>query len=179
MGARTIRKKITEKLPQYLTDFPPLPAAPSPHPSASLRAECTKPVDWAAVDASLTVDRSVAEVDWCVLRAGRRRGAAARCYMHMLHACDVGLQPSMRAWCRGLSDAHGCRCVPGTKAGLAATKEFCQSRLKLFADKRNDPNACQHVTHGCSLERLRLRPRCLQLQPRERVAAVSPVRSRR
>ena len=31
MGARTIRKKITEKLPQYLTDFPPLPAAPSPH----------------------------------------------------------------------------------------------------------------------------------------------------
>ena len=35
----TIRKKITERLPEYLTDFPPLPAAPSPHPSASLRAD--------------------------------------------------------------------------------------------------------------------------------------------
>ena len=77
VGARTIRKKITERLPQYLTDFPPLPAATSPHPSTSLRAECTKPVDWAAVDASLTVDRSVAEVDWCV-HSARVAGAAAR-----------------------------------------------------------------------------------------------------
>ena len=100
VGARTIRKKITERLPEYLTDFPPLPAAPAPHPSASLRAECAKPVDWAAVDASLTVDRSVAEVDWC---------------------------------------------VPGAKAGLAATQEFCASRLRLFAEKRNDPNV-----HACS-----------------------------
>ena len=100
VGARTIRKKITERLPEYLTDFPPLPAAPAPHPSASLRAECAKPVDWAAVDASLTVDRSVAEVDWC---------------------------------------------VPGAKAGLAATEEFCASRLRLFAEKRNDPNV-----HACS-----------------------------
>ena len=36
-------------------------------------------------------------------------------------------------------------CVPGAKAGLAATEEFCASRLRLFAEKRNDPNV-----HACS-----------------------------
>ena len=46
------------------TRLPKLGAAPAEHPSASLREEC-KPVDWKAVRASLTVDRSVGEVDWC------------------------------------------------------------------------------------------------------------------
>ena len=95
VGARTIRKKITDKLPAYLTEFPKLAAAPKPHPCASLRKECEKPTDWKAVDASLTVDRSVPEVEWC---------------------------------------------VPGTAAGLEAARAFCEARLKLFADKRNDPN---------------------------------------
>ena len=53
VGARTIRKKITEKLPAYLTELPKLGAAPAEHPSASLREEC-KPVDWKAVRASLS-----------------------------------------------------------------------------------------------------------------------------
>jgi len=116
VGARTIRKKITEKLPQYLTDFPPLPAAPSPHPSASLRAECAKPVDWAAIDASLTVDRSVAEVDWCVHRVGRRGGAAARCYMHMhMHA----------TWVCSLACMHG-----AAASATRTTAGACRARRR-------------------------------------------------
>ena len=31
-------------------------------------------------------------------------------------------------------------CVPGTAAGLRAVESFCDERLKIFADKRNDPN---------------------------------------
>ena len=110
VGARTIRKKITEKLPTYLTEFPKLEAAavaaassstaadgaPS-HPSATLRKECAEPTDWAAVHASLTVDRTVPPVDWC---------------------------------------------TPGTAAALAACRAFCEGgRLKIFDEKRNDPNS--------------------------------------
>ena len=97
----------------------------------------------------------------------------------MLDACHVGLQPGMHGRCRSLRDAHDCRCVPGTKAGLVATKEFCTSRLKLFADKRNDPNARQHVTYSCSLGAYGCSLRCVRLQPESCGVAVSPVRSRR
>ena len=100
VGARTIRKKITEKLPAYLTDFPPLGAAPSEHPSASLRAECAKPVDWAAVDKSLTVDRSVPEVDWCVPRP---RGGG--CHVGLQPAC-TGLQPARNACMEVAASLH-------------------------------------------------------------------------
>ena len=31
-------------------------------------------------------------------------------------------------------------CAPGYRAGMAKAREFCAARLKLFADKRNDPN---------------------------------------
>jgi len=96
VGARTIRKKITERLPEYLTEFPPLTRAARDHPSKSLRAECATVVKWSEVRASLTVDQSVREVDWI---------------------------------------------TPGAKAAHAALRAFCEDgRLKLFADKRNDPN---------------------------------------
>ena len=65
------------------------------HPCASLLAECAPPTDWAAVDAGLTIDRSVAEVGWL---------------------------------------------TPGPTAAKQAVTAFCDSRLALFADKRNDPN---------------------------------------
>jgi len=52
-------------------------------------------VDWEATFASLTIDRSVQEVDWC---------------------------------------------TPGTAAGLREIDKFCEQRLRIFADKRNDPN---------------------------------------
>ena len=51
-------------------------------------------MDWAAAEAGLEVDRSVAEVQWA---------------------------------------------QPGTAAGLRQLADFCAGRLKLFADKRNDP----------------------------------------
>ena len=115
VGARTIRKKITEKLPTWLTEIPTLDAlptdafqsasapsagsasaaAPLRHTSASLLKVCAEPTDWDAVRASLTVDQSVGEIDWC---------------------------------------------EPGYKAGMAMANDFIAKRLKLFADKRNDPN---------------------------------------
>ena len=105
VGARTIRKKITEKLPTWLTDIPPLEALPADdlpekattlrHSSASLLAACSAPTDWDGVRASLRIDRSVPEIDWC---------------------------------------------KPGYSAGMANARAFCDARLKLFADQRNDPN---------------------------------------
>ncbi|KAF0301036.1 Deoxyribodipyrimidine photo-lyase [Amphibalanus amphitrite] len=87
-GARTIRRKIMDRLPEYLTEFPAV--VRHPHPAQ----QAVKPVDWAAAEASLQVDRSVTEVQW------------AR---------------------------------PGTAAALSQLSEFCSGRLRLFADKRNDP----------------------------------------
>ncbi|KAJ9593744.1 hypothetical protein L9F63_014717 [Diploptera punctata] len=89
-AARTIRNKINSKLPEFLTQFPPV--VKHPH-SASFKAE---EVDWSRAEASLEVDRSVKPVTWA---------------------------------------------TPGTKAGLTVLQTFCNSRLKLFASKRNDPTA--------------------------------------
>jgi len=64
VGARTIRKKITEKLPKWLVDIPPV--QPLPREAAPSIIACTsKPIDWAAVRSSVVVDRAVKEVDWC------------------------------------------------------------------------------------------------------------------
>ncbi|XP_063162331.1 deoxyribodipyrimidine photo-lyase-like [Candoia aspera] len=57
-GARTIRRKIHDRLAEFLTELPPVIKHPFP---AGLQAE---PVDWDACYASLQVDRSVKEVDW-------------------------------------------------------------------------------------------------------------------
>ncbi|XP_032781741.2 deoxyribodipyrimidine photo-lyase isoform X1 [Daphnia magna] len=89
IGARTIRKKIHDKLDEFLTDFPAV--VTHPHPSQTK----AKPVDWKAANAYLEVDRTVEEVDWI---------------------------------------------TPGTKSGLLELSNFCQKRLRLFGEKRNDPN---------------------------------------
>ena len=64
------------------------------HPSASLLAEVSAPTDWKALRASLTIDRTVAEVDWI---------------------------------------------APGQAAAHRAVAAFCATRLRLFSEKRNDP----------------------------------------
>ncbi|XP_044525951.1 deoxyribodipyrimidine photo-lyase [Gracilinanus agilis] len=57
-GARTIRHKIHDRLPHFLTEFPPIICHPYP---SNIQAE---PVDWNACRAGLQVDRSVKEVSW-------------------------------------------------------------------------------------------------------------------
>ncbi|VDI14359.1 deoxyribodipyrimidine photo-lyase [Mytilus galloprovincialis] len=57
-GARTIRNKIHNQLSGYLTEFPPVcvhPFTPKEKPQN---------VDWAKIESSLTVDRTVGPVDW-------------------------------------------------------------------------------------------------------------------
>jgi len=98
VGARTIRKKITERLPEWLVEMPRFDAVDSSTigtPPASLADATRAKVDWPAVHSALKVDRSVGEVDWC---------------------------------------------VPGSAAAHAAVGTFCAERLRIFADKRNDPN---------------------------------------
>lgn len=94
VGARTIRKKITDKLPEYLTELPKF-VSPANSPAASITKITGTKVDWVAVKAGLSVDRTVREVEWC---------------------------------------------TPGSAAALKAVEEFCSERLKIFAEKRNDPN---------------------------------------
>ena len=97
VGARTLRTKITNRLPEWLVEIPPFAALGASFAKAppSLAKATASPIDWPAVRAALEVDRSVAEIDWC---------------------------------------------VPGTAAAHVAVADFCTSRLKLFAEKRNDPN---------------------------------------
>ncbi|KAF7661351.1 hypothetical protein LDENG_00263570 [Lucifuga dentata] len=57
-SARTIRGKITNLLPEFLTDFPLV----EKHPFAATRT--AKPVDWAQTLDSLQIDRTVGDVDW-------------------------------------------------------------------------------------------------------------------
>ncbi|XP_043990568.1 CPD photolyase [Gambusia affinis] len=57
-SARTIRGKITNLLPEFLTDFPPV----EKHQQTATRT--AKPVDWEETLASLDVDRTVGEPQW-------------------------------------------------------------------------------------------------------------------
>nr|XP_055058961.1 CPD photolyase [Misgurnus anguillicaudatus] len=57
-GARTIRGKITNLLPEFLTEIPPVDT----HPYVA--SHTAEPVDWEKELSSLEVDRSVGEVDW-------------------------------------------------------------------------------------------------------------------
>ncbi|XP_051873274.1 CPD photolyase isoform X2 [Pristis pectinata] len=65
-SARTIRGKIHDKLPQFLTDFPPVIQHPYTSPQK------VQIIDWDAAYASLQVDRTVLEVDWA--KAGTTAG---------------------------------------------------------------------------------------------------------
>ncbi|XP_028986920.1 CPD photolyase isoform X2 [Betta splendens] len=67
-AARTIRGKITNLLPEFLTGFPLV----EKHPHTAIRT--AKPVDWDKTLASLNVDRSVGETAWA--SAGTRAGMA-------------------------------------------------------------------------------------------------------
>uniref|UniRef100_A0A667YP38 Deoxyribodipyrimidine photo-lyase n=1 Tax=Myripristis murdjan TaxID=586833 RepID=A0A667YP38_9TELE len=67
-SARTIRGKITNLLPEFLTDFPPVVK----HPCTATRT--AKPVDWTKTLASLQVDKTVGEVSWAT--PGTRAGMA-------------------------------------------------------------------------------------------------------
>lgn len=68
-SARTIRSKIQTKLQEYLVDIGPL----SSNAAGSL--EGCEPIDWTGALDSLTIDRTVKEVDW--IRPGYEAGWAA------------------------------------------------------------------------------------------------------
>lgn len=59
-GARTIRPKITNKIPEYLTDIPEVGM------NDPMALEGCDPIDWDAALASLEIDRTIEEVDWIV-----------------------------------------------------------------------------------------------------------------
>uniref|UniRef100_A0A0P4WEL0 Deoxyribodipyrimidine photo-lyase n=1 Tax=Scylla olivacea TaxID=85551 RepID=A0A0P4WEL0_SCYOL len=59
-SAKTIRKKIHDKLPEFLTNFPPV----IKHPYKS--KEENEAVDWEAAEKSLEVDQTVKSVEWAV-----------------------------------------------------------------------------------------------------------------
>ncbi len=105
VGARTLRPKLTAALPSWLVEIPRVtpPADTDPKPPASLAREAEERIDWDEVKASLDVDRTVAEVEWC---------------------------------------------APGASAAAAALRDFCATRLRRFADGRNDPNerACSELS---------------------------------
>lgn len=92
IGARTLRPKIHKHLPEFLTDFPPLPSPLTPWPSSSRPPV----IDWdGLLDEVLTRGSHIPEVTWC---------------------------------------------IPGESKALEALASFlAPARLKLYAEKRNDP----------------------------------------
>lgn len=59
-SARTIRKKIHNKLSEFLTDFPPII-----HHPYSFKIKI-QDIDWKAAESTLQIDRTVKAVDWAV-----------------------------------------------------------------------------------------------------------------
>ena len=86
VGARTLRRKITDRLPEYLREIPKLTAADvaaaAAAAPAALKQECkAEAPDWAALKDSLDLDRSVGPCDeWCEPGAAAAlRAVAAFC----------------------------------------------------------------------------------------------------
>ena len=93
-GARTIRRKINDKLPEFLTEFPPVAAPAAPWPAGSPDQPAAS-IDWTGLlDGMKSIDRSVGVVDWC---------------------------------------------TPGAAAARENLNTFLDRRIRIFADKRNDP----------------------------------------
>jgi deoxyribodipyrimidine photo-lyase len=61
-SARTIRSKIHNLLPEFLTQFPPV--IKHPYSLTDDQMKHTNQIDWNSITNSLTVDRTVGEVDW-------------------------------------------------------------------------------------------------------------------
>ncbi|GIY97540.1 deoxyribodipyrimidine photo-lyase [Caerostris extrusa] len=57
-GARTIRKKIHDKLKEYLTEFPPV------NKQKQSAKHALEPVDWNTIESNLEVNMDVKEVAW-------------------------------------------------------------------------------------------------------------------
>ena len=99
-AARTIRNKVTGKLPEFLTEFPPVIPHPygdstsTPRQFASQFGEDIKD-DWKEVLKSLNKDESVKPVD---------------------------------------------KFQAGTTAGFKQLQSFVSKRIKMYDEKRNDPN---------------------------------------
>jgi len=74
-GAYTLRPKIRRILPDFLTEFPSLPPHPIPWKGP------VPQTDWARIEGSLQVDRTVPEVDWL----GPGEGAARELLHQFLH----------------------------------------------------------------------------------------------
>ncbi len=75
-AARTIRKKLHDRMPQYLTEFPDLQEHPIRSPD--LKRWCSasgaiSAIDWAAVEQSVAADRTVPPVKF--LKAGQEAAA--------------------------------------------------------------------------------------------------------
>jgi len=83
VGARTIRKKIQDKLPEFLTEFPPLVK----QDAGVVKKVGGMPtaVNWKAANQSLQIDRSVKEVTWITPGASAAsRGLAEFCKEEVL-----------------------------------------------------------------------------------------------
>ena len=87
-GARTIRKKIMDRLPEFLVEFPPVI-------THKVKPGKVDHIDWSKVMEELIFDDTVTPTEWA---------------------------------------------QPGTKAGLRMLKSFVDSRIKIYSEKRNDPN---------------------------------------
>ena len=95
-AARTIRRKIMDKLSSYLTEFPPVTLHPYGDTNQEGTNHTTKPVNWEYILSNTECCEKVKPVSWA---------------------------------------------QPGSIAGFEMLESFVEKRLKIYATKRNDPNA--------------------------------------
>lgn len=137
-GARTIRKKIQQKLPEFLTGFPPLPE----QDKSWLDEFGGMPpnVDWAAVDRFLEIDRSVKEVSWirpgaCAARKALDKFCEERTLAQYIHRNDPltctqsGLSPWLHFGQLGPQRAALAVRAAGTGEAAAASEEFIEEAV--------------------------------------------------
>jgi len=138
VGARTLRKPIQSRLPEYLTEFPPLKA----QDAATLRKAGGLPakVAWAAVDKKLKINRAVKEVTWLQPgAAAAARQLAAFCkpdalagYVHRndpLRCSSSGLSPWTHFGQLAPQRAALAVQAAGKGKAAAASKEFLEEAI--------------------------------------------------
>jgi len=157
-AARTIRPKITAALPEFLTDFPPLPTLPGWDAAA---AAGIAPPDWPTLISEATRANSAAEavpeVDW--LRPGEAAAAAALSAFlqpSRLRLYEKRNDPNCPQALSGLSpylhygqvSAQRCALAARAAGGGAACDSFLE---ELVVRKELSDNFCLHNPHYDSL----------------------------
>ena len=131
VGARTLRGKLAKQYPEFLVEFPELPAVEAKWPAAAEKAVAAKgPVDWdAVIERATEAGKAVPEVAWAVPGEKAAMVALEHFLGRRLKMYELRNDPAKPQALSGLSPYLNFGQISGHRAALEA-KRYSKSASK-------------------------------------------------